>query len=119
MLRGDWSIGDVLGRYFHNATCGDQYVGRVVAGLDVHGGAAFKRLPPHFMRSANAVLLDEGIESVFGNTADSILRRIVNDDGRCTWRPVLVRLLASLVWHEAWLRANLPADHRIFTAVSL
>ncbi|KAG6943542.1 hypothetical protein JG687_00018389 [Phytophthora cactorum] len=46
-LRWGWSLGGVQDRYFRYESAGDQYLGRVVAGLTVNQ-SAFAMLPPHF-----------------------------------------------------------------------
>jgi hypothetical protein len=46
--RAGWSLGDVLGRYLKADPAGDQYVGRVVAGLPINS-PQFAVLPPSFV----------------------------------------------------------------------
>ncbi|KAG6958584.1 hypothetical protein JG688_00010452, partial [Phytophthora aleatoria] len=46
-LHCGWSLGGVQDRYFRYESAGDQYLGRVVAGLPLNS-SAFATLPPHF-----------------------------------------------------------------------
>ncbi|KAH9119958.1 hypothetical protein LEN26_011360 [Aphanomyces euteiches] len=46
-LRCGWTMGHVLERYIHHERAGDQYLGRVVAGLPNYK-TEFATLPPHF-----------------------------------------------------------------------
>ena len=46
-LRGEWNIGPVLDCYWHFDKTGDQYLGRVLAGMDPNS-SNFDVLPPHF-----------------------------------------------------------------------
>ncbi|RHY45322.1 hypothetical protein DYB30_012729 [Aphanomyces astaci] len=46
-LRCGWSLGNVLERYMHYEGAGDQFLGRVMAGLPIND-ASFAILPPHF-----------------------------------------------------------------------
>ena len=45
--RGEWSIGSVLDVYWHFASVGDQYLGRILAGFDPTS-SRFDTLPPHW-----------------------------------------------------------------------
>ncbi|KAH9134399.1 hypothetical protein AeRB84_004524 [Aphanomyces euteiches] len=49
-LRCGWSLGDVKDRYFRYEAAGDQYLGRVVAGLPINS-ADFARLPPQLVQN--------------------------------------------------------------------
>ena len=46
-LRVGWSMGSVKEKYIHYEKAGDQYVGRVVSGLNVNS-ADFAVSPPYF-----------------------------------------------------------------------
>ncbi|ETV77444.1 hypothetical protein H257_08861 [Aphanomyces astaci] len=54
-LRCGWSLGNVVERYMHYEKAGDQFVGRVVAGLPLNS-ADFAQLPPHFDSTDNPVV---------------------------------------------------------------
>jgi hypothetical protein len=47
ILRGEWSLGEVLDIYWKYAESGDQYLGRVLAGFQPNN-TSFVLLPPHF-----------------------------------------------------------------------
>ena len=50
-----WSLGGVQDRYIRYESAGDQYLGRVVAGLPLNG-AVFALLPPHFVQNDDDVV---------------------------------------------------------------
>lgn len=89
-IRCGWSIGHVLKRYMHYEKAGDQFLGRVIAGLPLNS-SKFACLPPHF---------------------DIICPPVVDDCLRLMF-PSLVHLpaltsvlklcLASLVYHSQYL----------------
>jgi hypothetical protein len=54
-LRVGWSLGDVQDRYIRYEPAGDQYLGRVIAGLPLNG-ADFALLPPHFVQNDDDVV---------------------------------------------------------------
>ena len=113
--RGEWSMGKVLDVYWHCAEPGDQYLGRVIAGLNALK-ASFKILPPHF-KDENALenpLVHEAMNLMYG----PILRRwegTVQDPNG-----ILLRLLASVVYHFEWIQnmASLSTNHP-FNAIPL
>ena len=49
--RGEWSLGKVLDVYWHCAEPGDNFLGRVLAGLNALK-STFYILPPHFKSTA-------------------------------------------------------------------
>ena len=108
-LAGDWSMG-VLDRYFKFGDAGDQYKGRMLALFNCHD-TSFMTLPPHFKQldSDGADLITTAIHRVFGSNPNSIAVR------HKSFHPVLQRLLASMVYHEPFLRQSLPANHAIFS----
>lgn len=106
MRRGDWSMGRTMDRYVRWASAGDQYLGRTVALLNP-SSVEFQVLPPHFRDNSPADVLDNAVMQVFGSVA------IENE----TFKPVLLRLLASLVFHRDFLVGILDANHTVFTSV--
>ena len=48
-LRGGWSMGKVFDVYFNFVQCGDNYLGRILAGLDPNE-TNFGNLPPYWNR---------------------------------------------------------------------
>ena len=64
-LRCGWAIGNVIARYFRYESAGNQFVGRVVAGLPVNS-SKFPTLPPHFPSNSN-VSVDESLQKLFPN----------------------------------------------------
>lgn len=61
-LRCGWSLGGVQDRYLRYAAAGDQFLGRVVAGLPLDN-ANFASLPPHFKRE-DELMVDGHIKKI-------------------------------------------------------
>ena len=98
--RGEWSMGKVLDIYWKCCEIGDYYLGRVLAGLNPLL-ATFNMLPPHFkcedpMGNAD---IHEAMQMMYG----PILKRWGGT--ACDPTSVLLRLLASVVYHMEWIRA--------------
>jgi len=114
-LRADWSMGDVLSRYFKYGGAGDQYLGRILCGLNIE--KTFDVLPPHFKETTDVDELDaieQGLKMTYGATPRSAL----NIDNGEDLRPVLLRLLAVLVYQHEWFQKNLnDPDHKILEQV--
>ncbi|KAF0730075.1 hypothetical protein AaE_009325 [Aphanomyces astaci] len=103
-IRCGWSIGSVVERYVHYDGAGDQYVGRVVAGLPLDSGG-FAVLPPHFVACSEAMVANAG--------AVVFPRLWVHEE----LRGVLKLCLASLVYHKEFLEASLPPKHQLLASV--
>ncbi|KAH9081282.1 hypothetical protein LEN26_021403 [Aphanomyces euteiches] len=101
-LRCEWSLGNVMERYFRYEAAGDQFTGRVVAGLPVNS-ADFAILPPHFL-DPNDVTVIEMVKSMFP-TLHSVPHLA----------SVLKLALASLVYHGGFLANRLPPNHALFS----
>ncbi|ETN22049.1 hypothetical protein PPTG_02102 [Phytophthora nicotianae INRA-310] len=99
-LRCGWSLGGVQDRYFRYEAAGDQFLGRVVAGLPVNS-AQFASLPPHF-KDNNCPIVREGVISMFPAFAE---------DTRL--QPILKLCLASLAYHYDFLSTELPTTHSL------
>ena len=100
-IRCGWTLGHVVERYIHYDGAGDQYVGRVVAGLPL-SNSGFACLPPHFPSEADDIIRDS-IDVVFPN----VWRAYPNLFG------VLSLCLASLVFHHDFLQTTLPPKHQL------
>ena len=89
--RGEWSIGSVLDCYWHFGSVGDQYLGRVLAGLDPNS-QSFDCLPPHWKtgRPMSDETIKQGMEMTFGTTLEE----------HPTHVGLLTRLLACMVYHS-------------------
>ena len=103
-IRMNHSLGDLRDRYIFQGEGGDQLCGRMVVGLPF-GDVQFAVLPPHFTTSMAARLTDEFWGSILQNY----------DDYPSGFRSVLPYLLASVLYHEDFLRATLPAGHSLFS----
>jgi len=97
-LRGEWSMGIVLDIYWRFAEAGDHYLGRLLAGLDSNS-ADFGILPPHFIVPISNVHVQQALQLLYGNIITSI-----QDENKSFLKGILLRLLASLVYHEGKLR---------------
>ena len=62
--RGEWSLGKVFDIYWLFAEAGDQYCGRILAGLDPHS-SDFEVLPPHFIEGMENKTIKEGMTKSF------------------------------------------------------
>lgn len=101
MRRAGWKYPGSEDRYLQEGPGGDQYLGRLAAGLDVHS-PDFVILPPHFAPAdvSNDLLISffpafGGNEKLYG---------------------VLARCLASVVHHFDYLKSNLPQKHSFFSS---
>ena len=113
--RGEWSLGVVLDIYWKFAQRGDQLLGRILAGLDPDS-ADFDVLPPHFTVSMDDERIQKAMKLCFGNILDSERNRCDNAEndgnGNSFMPAILLRCLASLVYHEDSIRkviASRPA----------
>lgn len=100
-LRAGWSIGNVPDRYIFAASGGDQLAGRVLAGLPFDD-VSFSSLPPHF---------HGGLENFDLSFVCPLYPNYPSQ-----FKVVVPYLLASLIHHEPWLRANLSPRHPLFTS---
>lgn len=100
-MRGEWSQGKIQDIYFNFAMPGDHYCGRMLAGLDSND-STFQVLPPHFTESMENPDIQEGLNICFG----TIFRKHIHgDEGSKEYlKPVLLLALASIVYHEEWIR---------------
>ena len=97
--RGEWSQGAVFDVYLLFAEPGDQYLGRILAGLDPNS-ASFGVLPPHFKVPATHESIQEAMLICFGDLGANY-----------SVTAQLERMLASMIYHIDWIRkcaANNP-----------
>ena len=99
-LRAGWSLG-MQNRYLFAGAGGDQLTGRVLSGLPFND-TAFATLPPHFDGDLAQILWPAILPSY------SQLPQ--------TFKRALPHLLASICYHETWLRSMLPAHHPLFAS---
>ena len=100
-LRAGWSLGDTQNRYLFSGAGGDQLTGRVVCGLPFNE-SLFASLPPHF----DAV----GLRQIEWPTVLPLYARLPQK-----FKQALPYLLASILYHEQWLRSTLSAQHPLFS----
>ena len=97
--RGEWSQGTVQDIYFNFAQPGDHYIGRMLAGLDPNS-TSFRVLPPHFKCGLENEHVQRALNMCFG--------RILRSRKNLRFLPgFFLRLLASIVYHEHWIRGVL------------
>ena len=100
-LRAGWSLGNVQDRYLFAGAGGDQVTGRVLSGLPFND-SSFASLPPHFG--------GEGLARIQWASIFPLYDRVPE-----TFKRALPFLLASICYHEPWLRSTLPAQHPLFS----
>ena len=89
-----WSMGPVKERYLHYEKAGDQYLGRVVAGLNCND-KSFAVSPPHF--DFTGCDDDEEMEEKVDKLVSSFLYASEKISGRLF--RIFVRLFANIVFH--------------------
>jgi len=95
--RGEWSLGVVLDIYWKFAQRGDQILGRILAGL-CPDKPTFDVLPPHFTVDESNEHVKKAMDICFGNILRVEEGR--TGEGRTFARGILLRCLASVVYHE-------------------
>ena len=92
--RGEWSIVHVLDVYWRFGSVGDQYLGRILSGLDPNSDT-FDVLPPHWTMNnpMGNNKIKKGIEMTFGE--------IINYHTHFV--PILLRCVACIVFHSTKL----------------
>ncbi|MGH8399103.1 MAG: hypothetical protein ACRETA_12800 [Gammaproteobacteria bacterium] len=101
-LRAGWSLGNVQDRYLFAGAGGDQLTGRALSCLPFND-SSFSLLPPHFGK--------EGLDRVEWPLILPLYARLPE-----TFKRALPCLLASICYHEQWLRSMLPAHHPLFAS---
>ena len=100
-LRAGWKLGGVLNTYLSLEAAGDRFVGRVCSLLP-QVSKEFCVLPPRFphtMATAERQLVDKTMRAMFGEYLKF----------GTSFAAVLRHCLASLCFHEEWLRKQPPA----------
>ncbi len=98
--RAGWKQPGAQDTYLVYADAGDQYVGRVVSGLPQYSHD-FALLPPFFKDTSDPLIV-EALDVCFPSH-----RGRIEDN-------VLVFCLASIVYHQHWLREHIGAAHPVF-----
>lgn len=104
-VRAGWSLGGVQDRYIFSDPGSDQFVGRCLNAFSL-SSTSFATLPPHFAPDQN--LFDGDQEAGWR----SILPGYV--ELPMCFKSALRFLLASLVFHQDWLRAKFTHQHPLF-----
>jgi hypothetical protein len=100
-LRGGWHIGGVLDRYLFPGAGGDQLTGRVLSGLPFNE-STFASLPPHFDAAGAAGIAWSTVLPLYSTLP-------------ATFKRAVPYLLASICYHEHWLKSNLAEGHPLFS----
>ncbi len=101
-LRVGWSLGGVQDRYIRYEAAGDQYLGRVVAGLPLDG-SEFAALPPHFINN-------EGQTVCLAVSEMYPLLKLSS----CS-HDILKLCVASLLYHAEYLQSVMLESHPLFS----
>ena len=105
-LRAGWSMGPVKEKYIHYKKAGDQYVGRVIYGLNVNS-PEFGVSPPYFDFNATDSEMEKEITSAMHEL-------IVGGSRMCPQMSHLVNMAyASICYHHSFLDNNLHRRSRI------
>lgn len=89
--RGEWSIGSVLDVYWHFGSVGDQYLGRILAGMNPNH-VSFATLPPHWIMTNP--FGNEDIKRGMDITFPGILLKHPHI------APILLKCFASMIFHS-------------------
>jgi hypothetical protein len=103
--RAGWSLGGVQDRYIFQEVGSDQLCGRIVSGLNFND-TSFLTLPPHFDKEGQKLLPD----------FLKLYPSINNPYFPSCFKQVIPYLIASLLYHEAWMRSNFSNNHPIFSS---
>ena len=98
--RVGWDTGKVLGTYLRYEAAGDQYIGRLVCGLDQSSGSKFAQLPPHFTPGVDTTFLHKLCKLTFLAFGRSTAVDVV-----------LEHCFAIMLLMISWVFANLPSKH--------
>ena len=101
-LRAGWTLGGVQNRYLFAGAGGDQLTGRVLSGLPFND-STFASLPPHFDSNGLALIQWPVVLPLYPRLPE-------------TFKRALPYMLASICYHEEWLRATLSPRHPIFAS---
>jgi hypothetical protein len=93
-------------RYLFQGNGGDQITGRVLSGLSFHG-REFATLPPHLEMDHLQKLTQSNWCTIIPSYASL----------PASFKQTLPFLLASLLYHEQWIKTTLPSSHPIHSSV--
>ena len=82
--RGEWTVSMMFDIYLGFAEPGDQYLGRLLAGLDPNK-AEFATLPPHFVEGMENEYISEAMNLCFKGIMDKVtddIMVVVDNDNR-------------------------------------
>lgn len=99
-LRAGWTIEGVQNRYLRYEAAGDYFVGRTICGLPIDA-VQFALMAPAFPLGMEAVL--RAIKLCFPNAPPHMYG-------------ILEYCLASVVFHQKYLRETLPASHPLWSS---
>ena len=97
LARGGWQRGMMKTYNPDGEKAGDQYCGRLLAGL-LPNSVQFATLPPHFKAGTPITDVNTAIAAIFPNAPEG-------------QNKLLSMCLASLLYHKKWLRKKLPTEH--------
>jgi hypothetical protein len=100
--RGEWTQGSVFDIYFQFAETGDQYLGRLIVGLDPNS-PDFDVLPPHFKGGTDNDYIQRAMELCFG----PIIKEF---NATHSVKGLLLLCLASMVYHSEFLKSFVVKD---------
>ena len=115
--RGEWSLGAVLDVYWHFSQVGDEYLGRILAGLDPNS-VEFGTLPPHWK-------IVDPLSNGYVLEAMKQLYHPIIKIGSENWKtePVvglLLRALPCLIYHsEAMMKLMADVPGHAFGNISI
>lgn len=92
-LRGEWSMGKVFDVYFNFGECGDNYLGRILAGLDPNS-TNFGDLPPYFKKDMNDDVIKQGMTCMYGDLLKSHPNSV----------SILLLCFASVIYHIEFIK---------------
>lgn len=99
-LRMGHTLGRVNDPYMHRTEGADSYVGRTAAGLPVNS-SDFAILPPHFDTEGRNLLTQEFLEATIPGYGHMSVE----------FKPAIPFLIASVLFHEPFLRKELDRQH--------
>ena len=106
--RGKWSIGSVLDCYWHFGSVGDQYLGQILAGLNLNS-SSFDVLPPHWI--THSPMENEVVRTAMITTFGEVPAQFL---------PVVLRCFACMVYHSDHLiRQMVSVPGHDFTKLSI
>ena len=86
-------MGQIFDIFFKFGTSGDEYLGRILAGLNPNN-ASFACLPPHFTAPTTNIHIERAMVGMFGDVLEN----------HPSARSILSLCLASIVFHSEFLQ---------------